>query len=381
MQAILAIELKGFTQIADTLAFKMENLELTPERIRVSTIEIIKNLITTLTEKYVSNESHYIGGDTFFITFSNFETSLKFASEFLYSCKDLVLEKGLYYIKPNLCIGWGEIKTEGARFYDNTSINAYRTADKAPPYSLWIIGKDTISQFNKLDKYIIKSEKDENTVEIEWRNIIDEVPNLPEIKIPTLLLENEIVFSNSAADSLSKIISFQNEAKSIYAFGGPIPFENAENSVYLKEVIRDIRSEDKKWVIISYLEKKDAASSYYWLELARRLQNLHPNNYTFTAYIIPEKTLIPFSYQIFDNKIVHLGLRSYSLEQNRATMNAAILFKSSRIAERYKDEFTENYRQLKKFTDKDFSILISELGEINPMIVRECNKVIDSLLK
>lgn len=381
MQAILAIELKGFTLIADSLALKMENLELTPERVRVSTIEIVKNVLNTLDKKYTSNESHYIGGDTFFITFSNFETSLKYASDFLHLCKDLVLEKGLYYIKPNLCIGWGDIKTEGARFYDNTSINSYRVADKVPPYSLWLTGSDTIKEFKKLNKYTIKSEKDENTIELEWTNIAEDIALIPEIKIPTLLLENEIIFSNSASDSLSKITSFQKESKLIYAFGGPIPFENAGKSEYLKNVISDIKSEEKKWVIISYLEKKDVASSYYWLELARRLQNTFPSHYSFSAYIIPEKTLIPFSYQIFDTKIVHLGLRSYSIEQDKATMSAAILFKSKRIAERYKDEFTENYRQLKKFNDKDFANLITELGQINPLIIKECNRIVDNLLK
>jgi hypothetical protein len=381
MQAILAIELKGFTLIADSLALKMENLELTPERVRVSTIEIIKNLLDSLNKKYIYNESHYIGGDTFFVTFSDLEISLKYASDFLHLCKDLVLEKGLYYIKPNLCIGWGDIKTEGARFYDNTSINSYRVADKVPPYSLWLTGSDTIKEFKKLNKYIIKSEKDEITVELEWANIVSDTSFVPDIKIPTLLLENEIVFSNSASDSLSKITAFQKEAKIIYAFGGPIPFENAERSDYLKNVIADIKAEEKKWVVISYLENKDVASGYYWLELARRLQNLHPNQYSFTAYIIPEKTLIPFSYQIFDTKVVHLGLRSYSIEQDKATMSAAILFKSKRIAERYKDEFTENYRQLKKFNDKDFARLISEFGQINPLVIKECNRVVDLLLK
>lgn len=381
MQAILAIELKGFTQIADTLSLKMERLELTPERVRVSTIKIIQDLLKVINQEFTSSESHYIGGDTFFLTFPNLEISLKYASRFLYSCKQLVLEKGLFYIKPNLCIGWGEIKTDGARFFDNTSIQAYRVADKVPPYSLWISGEDTISEFKKLNKYTIKEEKSEDVFEIEWTNIIEDTPYVPEIKIPTLLLENEIIFSNSANDSLKQIINYQKDANKIYAFGGPIPYENAEKSNYLKQVIKDVKSEDKKWVIISYLEKNDIASSYYWLELARRLQNMYPNNYSFTAYIISENTLIPFSYQIFDDQIVHLGLRSYSLEQNRATMSAGILFKSSRIAERYKDEFTENYRQLNKFTDAHFTKLISELGEINPLIKRECNKIVDELLK
>lgn len=384
MQAIAVLELKGFTQISDSLALKMDEVGLTTERVRISTIDLVRNLIAKLKETFSTNEDHYIGGDTLFITFDDIDVAIEFSIFLMKGCLDLVNNKGLYYLKPAVCVGYGELKTQDARFFDNTSIKTYRIADKGYPFTLWAAGAEVVNYVKQSSKYIIKEAVDEELVELRWKDYdaSEELFLLPEINIPTLLLENEIIFSNSPEDAVSKIIKYQNNSKSIYAFGGPIPSDIAYYNNYLKDTISLVKSDKtKSWNIISYLDLKDKKSCYYWLELARRLSILNPENYNFTAYIIPENVLIPFSYQIYDEELVHLGLRSYSLKLNRATMNASIIFKSKRIAERYTNEFTESYRKLGKFNDTDFTNLITELGVIESTIRKEGLELVEQLMQ
>ncbi|MFA5905259.1 MAG: hypothetical protein WC836_15100 [Desulfobacula sp.] len=384
MQAITVIELKGFTELSDSLAFKMDEVSLTTERVRVGTIDLVRNLIGKLKETFPTNEDHYIGGDTLFITFNDIDVAIEFSIFLLKGCLDLVNNKGLYYLKPSVCVGYGELKTQDARFFDNTSIKTYRAADKGYPFTLWVAGAEIVNHVKQSSKFIIEKFANEELVKLRWREYSapDGLFSLPEINIPTLLLENEIIFSNSPEDAVSKIINYQNTAKSIYAFGGPIPSDIAYYSNYLNDTINLVTSDKtKNWNIISYLDFNDKKSCYYWLELARRLSILNPENYNFTAYIIPKNVLMPFSYQIYDEEIVHLGLRSYSLKLNRATMNASIIFKSKRIAERYTNEFIESYRKLGKFSDTDFTYLITKLGAIEGTIRKEGLELVEKLMK
>lgn len=50
MQSILIIEFKGFTKISTSLAIKMEEITLSPEKIRAGIIEITNKLIENVSK-------------------------------------------------------------------------------------------------------------------------------------------------------------------------------------------------------------------------------------------------------------------------------------------------------------------------------------------
>jgi hypothetical protein len=404
MQTILIIEFKGFSKISTELSSRMNEVEVTPERVRAAVILLTEEILKKSLNNVPHNNQFLIGGDTFVILFDNLEIALKSATQILGEFYKSVAKQGYFYLKPCICIGSGNIKISGERFLDDVSISTYRVADKGQPFTLWIQGKQTYEQLVKLDyKYNevtidvpskVNPEKIDPDVslepktftlyQIDWKTNIDKtkLDIISDFSLPELLLDNELIFCKTPKDSVRKIIEYQNEAKSIYAFGGPIPIDIAFYNDYLKETIKLVKKDkDKKWTVISYLTLEDKSSSYYWLELARRLTRKYSDKYNFTAYTINQDTLIPFSYQIFDNTYTHVGLRSYSLEVGKSTMNGSIIFKNNKIAERYKQEFTESYRILGKFTDAKFSELLQKINLVDRATVKMCLDLVDDLLK
>lgn len=384
MQAILIIEYKGFAQLSTGLAMKMEEINLTPEKVRAGIIELTNNLLKSVYERKPYNESYLIGGDTFITTFNEVQEAVDFSTTLFAEFLKAVQEQGYYYLKPCACIGFGELQMQGERFLDDTSIETYRIADSRPPFTIWIKGKEAINRCVSNGYQIYMDEAEVDLQKLEWLKmpLDSEAIGIPDIKLPQLLLDNEVIFSKSPEDSVNKIRQYQNSASSVYAFGGPIPYDIAFYNDYLKETISLVKSNDKiKWTIISYLDLSDKRTSFYWLELTRRISGLYPNRYNFTAYTISSGTLIPFSYQIFDKKIAHIGLRSFSLERGKSTMNASMIFKNERIAERYIQEFTESYRLLGKFDDSKFSELIQKINLSDSVIKQDCLKLVDELLK
>src|SRR5207253_47390 len=100
------------------------------------------------------------------------------------------------------------------------------------------------------------------------------------------------------------------------------------------------------FAILSYIPLNEPESSFTWLELCRRLSIQHHTRFSFRAFAIPEGQLRPFSFQVFDDDSVHLGLRSYSPQKGTPTMSSAVMFRNREIAARFKGEFIENWRSL-----------------------------------
>lgn len=384
MQAILIYELKGFSKLSSDLALKMDEIGLTPERIRASTIDILKKAIDALRPAFKLNQDFYIGGDTFVFTFNTSEEATEFGCELNHRILNLVTEKGLYYLKPCACIGFGNLKLQDDRFLDDTSISTYRIADSGLPFILSLNGIKVIEDVEKAGKFKLEIDKEREIAKVYWKNYKSEkqIIQQSEISIPSLLLDSEIIFSSTAEEAVKKIRQYQAEATRISAFGGPIPYESAFYNIYLKETIDIIKQNPKcKWTTISYLDINDKKSSYYWLELARRISLKFSDRFTFTAYVVPDGVLIPYSYQIYDDKIIHLGLRSYVPERNVATMNASIIFKNQKVALRYKDEFIESYRKLGTFTDERFAELVKSFSDLDKKTKKDCIDLVDDLLK
>jgi len=384
MQTILIIEFKGFTQISTSLASRMEEIVLTPEKIRAGIIEITNKLIENVGEFNPYNSKFKVGGDTFVITFNELQQGIDFGIILMSEFLKAVTENGYYYLKPCACISGGDIILHEDSFLDDTSISTYRVADKKEPFTLWVKGNDCIKNIEKKSIPIIENIEEE-LVKINWqkmKNIKNHPVGLSDFKLPQILLSNEVIFCQSALEALNQILINQEKAKIINAFGGPVPFEGASESTYLKKTIQFIKDNvHKKWNIISYLDLSDKKSSFYWLELARRISILYPDKYNFTAYSITSGTLIPFSYQTFDDKSTLVGLRSYSLELGRATMSSAILFRNTKITKRFSLEFTESHRKLGKFNDAKFSKLLEQIDLTEKNVLRDCMNLVDKLLQ
>ncbi len=404
MQSILIIEFKGFSNLATELSKKMEGIEISPEKVRAGITHITEEIISKSLAAIPYNQHFLIGGDTFVILFDKLNQAVDAGITILSEFYKSVSEQGYYYLKPCMCIGSGNIKVSGDRFLDDVSINTYRVADSGDPFTLWAQGKEAyealVKSNYKFEEIVIEipvkinpekvnpeiklEPKKYSLYKIDWlaKEAIETVDGLKNFKLPELLLDNEVIFCKTPKDSVRKIIDYQRESKSIYAFGGPIPIDIAFYSEYLKETIDLIKAtNDKKWTVISYLSLEDKASSFYWLELARRVTRKYPDKYNFTAYIINSETLIPFSYQIFDAQYTHVGLRSYSIDIGKSTMNGSIIFKNHKIAERYTQEFVESYRILGKFTEAKFSTLIEKINLDDKQTLKRCLDLVDELLK
>jgi hypothetical protein len=382
MQTILIIELKGFTEISTSLALRMEEIILAPEKIRAGIVEIINELIENVSKSSHYNSKLKVGGDTFVITFNELHQGIDFGVLLMSEILKAVTENGYYYLKPCACISSGNIVLHNDSFIDDTSISTYRVADKREPFTLWVKGNDCIRKLKEKAIPTVEHIEEDELIKIDWLKIKNIYSiGLPNFKLPQILLDNEVLFCHSALDALNQILVNQENANVINAFGGPIPFETANESEYLKQTIQFIKHDiHKRWNIISYLDISDKKSSFYWLELARRISNLYPDKYNFTAYSISPDTLIPFSYQTFDSKTTLVGLRSYSIERGRATMSSAIIFRNTKITERYTMEFSESYRKLGKFDDAKFSKLLNQIDLTEKNLRRDCMNLVDALL-
>lgn len=140
MQAILLMEFKGFTQIHEVLSRDMSDVGVTPDRTRSAVINLINNLIDSLSVKIRPLNNKLIG-DTWCLTFRSVEEGVLFGCNLLGSIIKLVHEKGLFYLKPTIALNYGDPKFHGTSFLDDDSIATYRVADSGKPFNFYIVDK------------------------------------------------------------------------------------------------------------------------------------------------------------------------------------------------------------------------------------------------
>ncbi|MGH7147877.1 MAG: hypothetical protein ACREIJ_08270 [Nitrospiraceae bacterium] len=202
-----------------------------------------------------------------------------------------------------------------------------------------------------------------------------------EVSLRSLLLDSEVIYSRSASEAVTNIVRQHSASHSICAFGGPVPLDVPYYKSYLRETLACLkRADGPRFSVLSYIPQNEPDTSFAWLELCRRLAIRYSDRFAFSAFAIPEGQLRPFSFQIFDQTTVHLGLRSYSIQLGTPTMSAAIMIRNRNIAERLYGEYVENYRKIGAISEKTLGELVSGLQSLTTTTKRECMTRVEELL-
>lgn len=386
--AVVIAEIKGFAALSTELARAMDEVAVTPERVRASAIQIINETAAHCATTNPPTHSAHIGGDTWYFQFSTIEAAARFGHGFLHRCRRLVTENGLFFIKPSIALALGEPKLSDGRFLDDESIGAYRLADGGKPFHFYIhpnaIHAAAAVDWFKLKLATAGAPQNSEAATALWQTAV--LPNPTEnadieISLPTLLLDSEVIYSRSASEAVMNIVRQQASSVTVCAFGGPVALDVPFYKSYLRDTLTALKSDDgPKFSVLSYIPQNEPISSYSWLELCRRLSIRFSDRFVFSAFTIPEGQLRPFSFQVFDQTTVHLGLRSYSMQSGTPTMSSAIMIRNRNIAERFYGEYVENFRKIGILTEKVQGEIVSSLSGLTPHAKRECMKNVEELL-
>lgn len=387
MTTILVMELRGFAKIATELAYDMDKIGVTPDRVRSAGIHIINETIDKAKINYPFTKKMHLGGDTWYFTFDEFEEGVRYACILLSILQQLVNENGLFFLKPSLALNIGEPKFEGERFLDDDSIQTYRAADSGRPFHLFVLSKaiKLAKQLPWLKMSHIQDADVDTKQLIEWQDIqltpeSQSIGNVP-FSLPTLLLDSEVIYSNSTSEAINHIIKQQERSSSVFAFGGPVPLDTPIYKNYIRSTLALMKKNSQcKWTVLSYLPLNIAVYTYTWVELCRRLSVVYPDRFAFSAFSIPEGQLRPFSYQIFDDSTVHIGLRSFSTHRGTPTMSSAIMFRNKKIASRFKEEFLENWRRIGALNELEWGEIYSKIQGLTKDIKKNSLLLIEELL-
>lgn len=384
---IMMLELKGFAAMATQLARDMDPVVASPERIRASQVSVVTGALDAARSAVRETQRIHIGGDTWFLTFDELDQAIAFGALLLRHFRDLVSSKGLFYLKPSLALTLGEPKLLNDRFLDDASISAYRAADGGKPFHFYLLGD--AYQVAKRFQWLALS--DVSAPEgspphgiVDW--LTAKFPDLhdpvvPDVSLPTLLLDSEVLYAQSPSEATANLLRQQARARKVYAFGGPVPLQPPYYRDYVRTTLASLRlQQGPAFTVLSYIPANEAIDSYAWLELCRLLTIEHPTRFAFAAFLIPAGQLRPFSYQVFDDSAVHVGLRSYSPQKGTPTMSAAIMVRNRDIALRFKEEFVENWRQLGPMNDLHFARLVDQLSGLNVAGKQAALREIDLLL-
>ncbi|MBN2466841.1 MAG: hypothetical protein JXD19_01710 [Deltaproteobacteria bacterium] len=387
MAAIIVLEMRGFADLASQLARDLDIIGASPARVRAAMIQIVTDTIALCKQKSPFMKMLHLGGDSWYFTFEDIEPAIRFACLFLTRIIRLVNENGLFYLKPSLALNIGEPTFDGERFLDDISIKTYRAADSGYPFRLCVLGK-AIDYASKINWVQFKPTPDSQPKElqcIDWQNssppIDNDAADFP-MRLPTLLLDSEVIYSDSTNEAVANIIRQQERAQSVFAFGGPVPYDSPIYRNYIRSTIAVLKNNPAcKWTVLSYLPQNDPLYTYTWLELCRRFSLMFSDRYAFACLIVPEGQLIPFSYHIYDETTVHIGLRSFSPQRGTPSMSSAIVFRNSRIASHFKEEFLEKWRQVGPLSPDAFTDIFQKLKDITPEIKKSALDAVDEMFE
>lgn len=375
MKTMAVMELKGFTQIADSLALKMDHIGLTPERVRASIVEILSTSIKRTNALQHCTQWFYVGGDTWFFIFDDLADGIRFSSMLLGVLFNAISSKGLFYIKPSIAINVGEPKIQNERFLDGDSILAYRIADKGTPYKLrlvnnavmqserydWVIFSGAQEQIDDTnEKYVIR--------DIDWQNIVMNLKldvTMPDFDLPSLLLDGEVLFSENVHDAMYNLVKQQKNSSSVFSFGGPVDIRQPIYMDYVKGLITQAKKQSDFHVsIINYLPIEKPELCHIWLEVCMTLSELLKEKSICKLFVLQKESIRPISYHVFNDEVIFLGLRAYSVQRGISTMSSSIMFRNKKIASKFKDEFMESWRLIDNLDSKYYQKLLSTLSEI-----------------
>lgn len=256
--------------------------------------------------------------------------------------------QGLYYVKPSLALGWCEPSFSDSRFLDTGSIDVYRVADGGRAYTLYLVGaaiERTTFAFAGAEESARKC--DATVRQLAWQKVVAGTDvNSDAVTISPLLLDSDVIYSDSAELAIDVILSEQAASKEVLIFGGPPSLGEPLYARYVKDSINLIRGGDTKFAVMSYLPASDPAASMTWLEVCYRLARECPATFRFGAFPIGDGQLRPFSYQVFEKVRVHVGLRGYDPFRRTPTLSSAILLRNPRIAQLFAADFTQSFHTI-----------------------------------
>lgn len=383
IQYIFFLEMRGFAALATQLAREMEEVGVTPDRVRSAGITIANGVLSEAASGIPVNNKMHLGGDTWCYVFDTADHALRFATRVLFRFLSLSTTHGVFYLKPSCAIGAGSPRFDGERFLDDDSIATYREADKGHAFKLVAVGR-AIPALRALPWAKLSSEIEGGLPTIvDWQASIHEADQQVQgaITLPALLLDSDIIYSQTTAEALSRVTIQQERSSLIEAFGGPVPLDVPIYRNYVRSFLATLQNNvECKWTLLSYLPLDEPLNTYAWLELGRRLTARFPERFAFSAFGIPVGQLRPFSYHIYDESIVHIGMRSFSPQRGTPTLSAGIMLRNRQIAHKFRDEFLEGYRRIGPFSEDVFAQLTKVLVGLSPEIRKMAVNSVEALL-
>lgn len=371
MVPILVMEFRGFSKMATEMSFELTPLGISPARIRASAIEIVRKAVSECAPSDDFANRMHLGGDTWYWTSLEIKEAYQFGLRLIRYLFRLSNESGLYYLKPSIALGFGEPKFQGERFLDDDSIRSYLISDNGSSFVYFAVG-DAIPELRALGNVPLiappKHANDPNIRAINWQSASadGDEPDLKPIEIPALLLDSEVRYSESSLSAVANLIRYQKESDTALIFGGPVPLGEAHYVQYVKQTIALLKAKaGAQFTVLSYLPINEPESSVTWLELCRKLSILHRDRFAFAAFTIPEGQLRPFSFHIYGNQILHIGLRAYSAHKGTATMSSSITLRNSKIAAKFSSDFIENFRKIGPLNDYRYSQLVGSFAVLD----------------
>jgi hypothetical protein len=208
-------------------------------------------------------------------------------------------------------------------------------------------------------------------------NITDSV-----VAIPPLLLDSDVIYSDSAEKAINLILGEQAGSKEVFVFGGPPSLGETLYLRYVKESIKLIRNGNSpvKFAVMSYLPVNDSLTSTIWLEVCDRLARECPTSFRFGAFTIGDGQLRPFSYQVFDKQQVHIGLRGFNAFRATPTLSSAILLRNPRIAQLFADDFSQSFQAIGHLDTDKHHALMRMLGDHDEVARQQIERTVRVLL-
>ena len=289
-------------------------------------------------------------------------------------------------MKPSLAIGFGEPKFQGERFLDDDSIRSYVVSDKGSSFAYFAVGA-AIPELKALGNVPLipppeKHAANSDVQAIDWKvaTVEGQEPELAPIEIPALLLDSEVRYSETTVSAVRNLMKYQKESDSAQIFGGPVPLVENFYVDYVKDTIALLKAgTGAKFTILSYLPLNEVESSLTWLELCRKLSILHQDRFAFAAFTIPDGQLRPFSFHIYGNQTVQIGLRAYSSHHGTATMSSSITLRNAKIAAKFSSDFIENFRKIGRLEAAAYSRLLEAFPSADGALRARIQRTVDKL--
>jgi hypothetical protein len=387
--AIMVLEFKGFTAMAEGLAKNTEAIGMTSARVRAAGISIVTDVIQKASSGPRPIRDKHIGGDTWVFEFQSLAEGLDFGCSILRLFAALAVDHAVFFLKPCIALGWGNPKWVNDRPIDDLTIAAYTVADKGQPYSFFLIG-DSIAiskQFTWL-RYgaaWVDAPVQIPVIDIDWQGSIPTAAlnlTISQVWIPSLLLDSDVMFFESVEGTIAGLIREQEKGRSSFAFGGPAPFDVEPFRSYISHTVQMLKTRnDFRLTVLACLPLDERRYSFAWLELGRRLAILYPSRMAFAAFTIPPGQTRPIAYHIYDQNCVHIGLRSFVPHRGVHSMTNSIMVRNSKIARSFTTALLDDWKSVGALDEKGYAEISAAFAGISTQEKQEVLRAVDELAR